>query len=204
MNLDERQEDKLKEIANMGAGKASVALSDLTDQKVRVSYPYMEAIENQDIRKLFGGLSEIKTVVKVDIEIKKDGEKLILGHVLYVLDMKSTHRLSNKLLGEEFSGETEISDEQISALKETTNIITGATVTAMTEWVNIKMEESVPDIAIDMYGAILEESIMSIDEESDRSVVFRTGFDFDEKIDSEIVFLLSEKGACSIVDEVNL
>ena len=75
--------------------------------------------------------------------------------------------------GEEFS------EMEFSALKEVGNIITGAYLNSLSSLTNLKIFPTIPDVAVDMAGAIMSVPAIQFGAVGDRMLLIQTQF-FDE------------------------
>ena len=145
--------DVLKELGNIGAGNAANALAELLQSKVDMSVPQVKLINFSEIGELIGG--EEQVMAGMYLAIQKD----ITGSILFLVKEEVALHLVKKLMGDyaqDIRGEMEQ-----SALKEISNIITGAYLNALSTMTGLRIEPSVPDLSIDMAGAIL--SVPAID-----------------------------------------
>ncbi|MFB6175360.1 MAG: chemotaxis protein CheC [Candidatus Nanohalobium sp.] len=204
MEIDDEQLDKLREIGNIGAGNASNALSQMTDEKIDIGFPDIDAMRIEDIPERIGKRSKIHTLIRVEVKVEREGEKVYLGTLMLILDMESAHVLAEHLLGKEVEGGQQLTSQEESALKETGNILTGATLSAMTEWVDLKLQEEVPDIKTDMLGAVMDEILLKMARTEDEALVFQTDFSFREELNSYFIFLFSKNGRELILQELSV
>ena len=139
--------DVLKELGNIGAGNATTALAELLQSKVDMNVPQVKLINFSEIGELIGG--EEQVMAGIYLAIQKD----ITGSILFLVKEDVALHLVKKLMGDyaqDIHGEMEQ-----SALKEISNIITGAYLNALSSMTGLRIEPSVPDLTIDMAGAIL-------------------------------------------------
>ena len=139
--------DVLKELGNIGAGNATTALAELLQCKVDMNVPQVKLINFSEIGELIGG--EEQVMAGIYLAIQKD----ITGSILFLVKEEVALHLVKKLMGDyaqDIHGEMEQ-----SALKEISNIITGAYLNALSTMTGLRIEPSVPDLTIDMAGAIL-------------------------------------------------
>lgn len=139
--------DVLKELGNIGAGNATTALAELLQCKVDMNVPQVKLINFSEIGELIGG--EEQVMAGIYLAIQKD----ITGSILFLVKEDVALHLVKKLMGDyaqDIHGEMEQ-----SALKEISNIITGAYLNALSTMTGLRIEPSVPDLTIDMAGAIL-------------------------------------------------
>jgi chemotaxis protein CheC len=140
----ELQLDALRELANIGSGKASTALSTMLSRSVDITVP-----------------SALVTPMAAAVEALGDAEALVTGIVLGVVgDMQATvlllfgpgdAALVCGLLGVEAGSEL-----GESALKEVGNIVGTSYVNALAEMTGLALEPTPPGSATDMLGAIVQ------------------------------------------------
>ena len=139
--------DVLKEIGNIGAGNATTALASLLQSKVDMKVPNVMVLDFKDVGNMLGG--EEQELVAAYLGVEGD----ITGSILFLVKEEVALHLVKKLMGDyaqDIRGEMEQ-----SALKEISNIITGAYLNALSTMTGLRIEPSVPDLTIDMAGAIL-------------------------------------------------
>jgi len=139
--------DVLKELGNIGAGNAATALAELLQSKIDMSVPQVKLINFSELGNLIGG--EEQVMAGTYLAIQRD----ITGSILFLVKEEIALHLVKKLMGDyatDLRGEMEQ-----SALKEISNIITGAYLNALSTMTGLRIEPSVPDLTIDMAGAIL-------------------------------------------------
>ena len=168
--LDELQLDALREVANIGCGHAVGALSRLMGgQRVGIEVPRAKLIEFGAIAELVGGHEEPVVGVATDIT----GE--LGGGLLLLMPVEGARGLAGALLGAR-AGEGPLSDEARSALSEVGNILCSACLSAIATAFGLSLLPSVPRLAEDMAGAVLEEVVSPMSERADRALVLETRF----------------------------
>ena len=140
--------DVLKELGNIGAGNATTALAQLMQCKVDMAVPQVRLLEFKEMGEMMGGEETIMAGIYLGIE----GD--ITGSIMFLLEKQAARHLVNKLMGMQLEGE-EFSEMEFSALKEVGNIITGAYLNSLSALTNLVVYPSVPDLTVDMAGAIL-------------------------------------------------
>lgn len=139
--------DVLKEIGNIGAGNATTALASLLQSKVDMKVPNVMMLDFKDVGNILGG--EEQEMVAAYLGVEGD----ITGSILFLITKDTAMMVAKKLLGDYCSGE--LGEMERSAVKEVSNIITGSYLNALATLTNLCIYPSVPDLAIDMAGAIL-------------------------------------------------
>lgn len=166
--------DVLKEIGNIGAGNATTALSQLMQCKVDMSVPQVRMLEFKEVGEMMGGEETIMAGIYLGIE----GD--ITGSIMFLLEKQTARHLVDKLMGMEMEGE-EFSEMEFSALKEVGNIITGAYLNSLSSLTSLVIYPSIPDLTMDMAGAILSVPAIQFGEVGDKMLLIQSQF-FDEKV----------------------
>lgn len=162
------QLDLLKEIGTIGAGRAATALADLINEKVEISVPHASVIPLENISSLLGGMERLFFVL--GIEIRGD----ISGRIFLLFSPEHAKLLSGCLLRKP-KEEMDSNDEMFqSSLKECANILSGSYITALTEMTNLNAISSVPSLAMDMVGAILDFIFIQIAQYSEEAFFIKT------------------------------
>ena len=139
--------DVLKEIGNIGAGNATTALASLLQSKVDMKVPNVMMLDFKDVGDLLGGAEQEMVAAYLGVE----GD--ITGSILFLITKETALMVAGKLLGDYCTGE--LGEMERSAVKEVSNIITGSYLNAVATLTNLTIYPSVPDLAVDMAGAIL-------------------------------------------------
>src|SRR6056297_659283 len=117
ITLNTEQKDGLQELANIGAGHASTALSQMINREVKMGIPHVEVIPLGEA----GSYIENEQVV-VGIFLKISDE--IPSYVMMLIPRESAFALSDLLLGsKQHTGERVLSEMDTSALSEVANVM---------------------------------------------------------------------------------
>ena len=166
--------DVLKELGNIGAGNATTALSQMMQCKVDMSVPQVKLMEFKELGQLMGG----EEIIMAGIYLAIEGD--VAGSLMFPLEKQAARHLVNKLMGTSVEGE-EFSDMEFSALKEVGNIITAAYLNSLASLTNLKLQPSVPDLTVDMAGAILSVPAIEFGTLGDKMLLIQTQF-FDDMV----------------------
>jgi len=79
----------------------------------------------------------------------------ISGSIMFILEKKAAGVLVNILMGKPLDEIVVFDEIAISALKEVGNILAGSYLSALSTLTNLNILPSVPELAIDMAGAII-------------------------------------------------
>lgn len=149
VELEELSEDFIKELGNIGTGNAVSALSQLLNCPLEIDTPNLRILPFQQI-------TEIITEAEVPlagIMVEVFGE--VNGMFLFLLDETFTGQVIRLVLGDTVSDFMNLTEMEESLLLELRNIMCGSYIRALSQLMNVEIDVSVPQISIDMGGAIL-------------------------------------------------
>lgn len=181
--------DVLKELGNIGAGNATTALAQLINCKVDMKVPQVRLLEFNELGNILGG--EENVLVSIYLQVEGDVE----GSMMFVLPEASALHLVNKLMSgmlgipEKPVEECEFGEMECSAMKEVGNIITGAYLNALSSLTNMKIFPSVPQLGIDMAGAILSVPAAEFGIIGDKILLIQTQFSDDIDLDGYFILI---------------
>lgn len=159
-NVDSRNLDIFKEIGNIGAGNAATALAGLLDKKVIMSVPEVNIVSFNDIINILDGPENVVIGVLVDMS----GD--LNGYIMLVLEVEDAYEMISIAMNQDKKPPTDFTSDSLndlekSYLTEMANILVGAYLSAICSLTNLSVTPSVPQLAIDMVGAII--SIVAIE-----------------------------------------
>ena len=176
--------DVLREIGNIGAGNAMTALSQMLQCKVDMQVPQVKLLEFKDVGALMGGEDQIM----VGIYLAVEGD--ITGSIMFLVKQDSAKHLVNKIMmgmgGSEGPG---LNEMELSAMKEVSNIITGAYLNSLSTLTNLKIYPSPPELAVDMAGAILSVPAIEFGAIGDKILLIQSQFYDDTMIDGYFILI---------------
>lgn len=176
--------DVLREIGNIGAGNAMTALSQMLQCKVDMQVPQVKLLEFKDVGALMGGEEQIM----VGIYLAVEGD--ITGSIMFLVKQDSAKHLVDKIMmgmgGSEGPG---LNEMELSAMKEVSNIITGAYLNSLSALTNLKIYPSPPELAVDMAGAILSVPAIEFGAIGDKILLIQSQFYDDTMIDGYFILI---------------
>lgn len=174
--------DALKEVANIGAGNAATALSNMVNKKIGIEVPDVKYIKIESVPDLIGGIEEIAVGTYFGIEGSLKGNNLILFRE------QTAYRLVDMLMGS--TGTTKLDEMGESAVKEVGNILTGAYLNSMADFLELKLIPTVPYLCHDMAGAMLNQILSVQSQQTDNVLVTGTNLSVEgEKFQSHFIIL---------------
>jgi chemotaxis protein CheC len=169
-DLKALQIDALREVANIGAGHAATALSQMTDRRIMISVPQINIARLEDVANLLGNPTDV--VAAVLMHMLGD----LTGRTLLLLPESAGRRLCDMLLRRS-PGTTKVYDvlEQ-SCLKEAGNILSGAYMNALSDFMGMLLLPSVPSLVVDLAAAVLTTTYLNFGHERDFVFCVETEF----------------------------
>jgi chemotaxis protein CheC len=140
---------RFDEILVGGAVNASRSLSELLNREFRVSFPETKLIPLGEVAYALGG--EELPVCGVFVGIAGD----ILGGALLLLPRDTALGFSDMLLGRE-AGHLPLGEEEISALRETGNILAASFTASIADETSLDVRLKVPEARVDMCVAVVD------------------------------------------------
>ena len=180
--MSETYYDVLKELGNIGAGNATTALATMLGCKIDMKVPQVRLLEFKEVGSAIGGEEQIMTGVYLAVE----GD--ITGSIMFLLPTQAARHLIGKLMGMVPEGDT-FSEMELSALKEIGNIITGSYLNSLSTMTNLKILPSVPELAIDMAGAILSVPAIEFGTMGDNILLIETQFTDDQDMSGYFILV---------------
>lgn len=179
--MNEVKLDFLKELANIGTGHATTALSQMLSGRLfQLVVPDAQMLPFSQAAEYVGGSEQV--VVGIFVVVSGD----VKGHMAFLLPLDSALVLLRLLIGDD-SGD--IDDLARSALQELGNIMITSYLNALSKMTDLLMAPSVPGVAVDMAGAVWE-SVLAGAQVTNEVTVIRTEFFADgESIEGNIIFL---------------
>ncbi|EGD46006.1 CheC, inhibitor of MCP methylation [Ruminiclostridium papyrosolvens DSM 2782] len=168
--LNNIQMDVLREIGNIGAGNAVTSLAKMIDKKVDMAVPEVKIMGFDRVSQILGG--EEMLVVGILLNVTGD----LTGNMMFILDINAARKLVNILLGSNDETNLDFNELELSALKEIGNILTASYLSALAGLTNLKILPSVPELAIDMAGAILSVPAIEFGKVGDSVLYIETEF----------------------------
>jgi chemotaxis protein CheC len=140
--LSELQRDALKEVANIGAAHAATALSLMTGTKIMISVPTITVAPMAELAPLISRSNEEIALVPMEMS---GG---LHGHTILAFPLTTAHRLASLMLRREVPPEIALDELEASALTEAGNILAGAYMTALSEFMKMRLLPSPPTLNV--------------------------------------------------------
>jgi len=155
------QLDALKEVANIGAGHAATALSQMIGGTIMISVPTINISRLEEIPPQVAEPDE--PVAAVLMHILGD----LTGRTMLVFPRRSALRLAELMLHRKNGTSDELGEMEQSALKEAGNILSSAYMNALSEFMHLMLIPSPPSLAVDMSTAVLTTAYLQFSSQKD-------------------------------------
>jgi chemotaxis protein CheC len=157
------QLDALREVANIGAGHAATALSQMIGETIMISVPTINISRLEDVPPQVSGPEE--PVAAVLMHMLGD----LTGRTMLVFPRQTAVRLTELMMHrpQKDDGESELSEMAQSAIKEAGNILSSAYMNALSKFMGLMLLPSPPSLAIDMSTAVLTTAYLQFGSERD-------------------------------------
>ena len=190
--MSDRYFDVLREIGNIGAGNATTALSTMLGARIDMMVPKVRLMEFKEVGTTLGG--EEQLVAGIYLEVNGD----IHGSIMFIQKKESARAMVQKLMGMPSTGD-DFTEMELSALKEIGNVITGAYLNSLATLTNLTIYPSVPDVCIDMAGAILSVPAIQFGAISDKMLLIQTDFADDVDLSGYFILVPDEESDAKIL-----
>ena len=170
--LSELQLDALREVANIGAAHAATALSQMTDRTAMIAVPTIKAMQVGAVPSLVGD-SE-RTVAAVAMHMLGD----LTGRMLLMVSERDALLMCDLLLRRPLGTTTSLEEVERSSLRETANIVGGAYMNALSDFLGMTLLPSIPTLIVDRASAVFTAAPLDLGEDIDFVLCVETDFEF--------------------------
>ena len=169
-SLTDLERDALREVANIGAGHAATALSQMTSRRIMISVPEVSIRRLEEVAALVGPADSV--IAGVLMHVMGD----VTGRTLVVLGQDSALALCELLLHRPNPPGAGFDAMQQSTIKETGNILCSAYMTALSDFLGMMLVPSVPALVVDLAGAVLTTAYLNFGHDRDAVFCVETTF----------------------------
>lgn len=163
------QEETLKEMANVGAARATDTLAKMTNVPLEIKVPYIQLLHLEGV---FGGLVGPREML-VSLPITVFGRERAM--ICIVCKRKAAMHLVDLLFGKELGHTLKMEEREISAFLEIANIILNSYITEMAEFFRAEFAPSAPRIVLEP-ESLMDEFRETMDEKTAFALVLGTHF----------------------------
>ena len=192
--LTQMEIDQLAEIANIGGGNASTALSHMLGKKVNMTVPESYTGDIQQIQRLLGSADD--EVLALFLKMYGD----IDGAMAMIFTPKSALQFVQLLTKTKHKKLADLHEMDQSALREVGNVLLGASITALSKFLDLNITYTIPDIAIDMLGAVMDSILLEVSQGEDKILSFKINLSIDgKKVGGDLYYLFDPISSAKIL-----
>ena len=151
------QRDALCEVANMGAGHAATALSQMTGSTIRISVPTVHVARIDAVGPQLA--PDEAPVAAVVMDMMGD----LTGRTLLVFPKRTVLRVAERMLRRPAGASVALGALERSAVMEVGNILSGAYLNALSDFMGLVLLPSPPALAVDAISAVLTTDFLRLD-----------------------------------------
>jgi chemotaxis protein CheC len=199
--LKETQLDAMREVANIGAGHAATALSQMTNRTIMISVPRVKVKPLEDACDMVGAPDDV--VAAVLMHMMGD----LTGRAMVLFPETAARVLCDFLLRREPGTTKAFGEMEQSGLKEVGNILASAYLNALSDFMGMMLVPSVPSLVIDLSGAVLTAAHLNFGHDRDYAFCVETSFRVEgsnEPLGGHFLLLPDEASLRSIFDAIRL
>ena len=169
-DLKESQLDAMREVANIGAGHAATALSQMTNRTIMINVPRVKIKPLEDAGDMLGPPDQV--VASVLMHMMGD----LTGRAMLLFPEPAALVLCDYLFRRERGTTTAFGEMEQSSLKEVGNILASAYLNALSDFMGMMLVPSVPSLVIDLSGAILTSAHLNFGHDREYALCVETSF----------------------------
>jgi len=191
LSLKVLQLDALREVANIGAGHAATALSQMVGETIMITVPTINIARLEEVPVQMADPDE--PVAAVLMHMMGD----LTGRTLLVFPKRTAVCLASRLL-KKTQSEQALSEMGESAIKEAGNILSSAYMNALSDFMGMLLLPSPPSLAVDMSEAVLTTAYLQFGTDRDYVVCVESEFVIDDESEPLRGFFLLLPDAASL------
>lgn len=171
VNISDIQLDALKEVANIGGGNASIALSNIFKRRVNISLPDLNMMALRDAAKTVGGPKEM--VVGIYSKIREGIE----GNIILIMPINTAMEITATFMPDSIFSDN-LRDEDKELLKKFGTATYISYLTSLAKFFKTKITFDKPNV-VSSFGEDIFDFMMANLDESQEVVIIKIGFDIE-------------------------
>jgi len=190
--LNSKQQDVLKEVANICAGNAATSLSQLLSRTIQMNVPSVHFVRVEKVPEVVGGAGTL--VVSVVFQVFGDAP----GIILLLFPQSDARSLAGILTGKKAANGIFTEMDQ-SAIKEAGSILAAAYLNTLSSFTKLGLIPSTPGIVIDMAGALVDYILIELAAVTEYALLIDSVFIDEQKKVKGHFFLLPNPGSLEAI-----
>lgn len=174
-HLTGRQLDALREVANIGAGHAATALSQMTDQTIMISVPRLSVAAVTEVPHQVAAVEEPVAAVRMGMSGDLQGMTALL------IPQVSALRLAEMMARRPAGSSTALDAFELSAIQEAGNILGSAYLNALAEFMDMRLLPTPPLLSVESAPEALAATSRAAGDAAGLAIVIETEFFLKER-----------------------
>ena len=196
-NITEEERDMLREAGNIASGNAMTSLGKLIGCTLDMSIVKVRIEQIQQLADVLGDAEEF--IAGMIINVYGDLNAMLL----LSLEAESAIKTVNLMLGKNVTHVEEFDEIDLSVLCETGNILAGSYLSALNTFTGLELDVSIPQISIDMAGAILSYPAIEFARNDNTMLFIETSFnDTNEVLNGTYILILDNESYNKVIDSL--
>jgi len=206
ISLTDAQSDALKELANIAAGNAITALGDLLKSKKKIDLfvSNVDVMNIADVPDVLGGPDKLVFAVKSEI-VK---EILAVNYLIFPLDglAEILFQVAEiDLRKKKIESLGDLSAEERSAIEEIGNILSAHYISAIGDFLGIRLYKETPQLGFDVMGALVDSFLVEQSQYLSEMVCLHTSLKMESmKVDGAFLFLPQKASIKKLMDNLTV
>jgi chemotaxis protein CheC len=198
-----------KSMSKEGASSATAALSALIHRPIVIQALKVAAVPLEQISQTVGDPEEKVSTVMMVVQGKSN------GYILIIFPHQSALNTADLMQSRPIGTTTTLSEADNSALKESGNIVAGSFLSSFSNYLQINLLESVPDLATDMLQATIDTVLAQcLQQNKEESMAFEVDYQMcsstkdaqtenpECKVNASFLLILSNSTATDLVNQL--
>ena len=189
------QQDFLKELANIGIGHAAMGLSKMINMNVEISLPKLTLVPIENLVAV-----KVSRICAITTGLEGD----LKGLLALVFDDKTSFWIIDRISGHIDGTTKEFNEMGQEAMKEFCNIIGGAYLSALADFLQFSLMPKIPNILIGNGSEIKQQFLKIVTDESTQILSVKTELTIgDAKIDGDMHLILDKESFQRLFKQMN-
>lgn len=189
--------DMLREAGNIASGNAMTSLSKLIDSTLDMNVARVRIEKIEVLPEVLGDAEEV--IAGLVINVTGD----INAMLLLAFETNSAIGVINTILDKELKDLSEFDEIDLSVLCETGNILSGSYLSALNTFTGLNFDVSIPQLAIDMAGAVLSYPAIEFVRSDNTMLFIETAFkDVNDILNGTYILILDNASYNKVIDSL--
>lgn len=198
-DITNEEMDMLREAGNIASGNAMTSLGQLIGCRLDMNVARVRIEKIQELPDVLGDAEEV--IAGMIINVYGD----INGMLLLALEPESAIKIVNMMLENKIQDLNELDELGHSVLCETGNILAGSYLSALNTFTGLELDVSIPQMAIDMAGAILSYPAIEFVRNDNSMLFIETAFrDVNNILSGTYILIIDNEAYNKVIDALGV